>query len=82
MPSGKAAIKGTACHEILELCFPERKMEPADYIGEEMSNGYLVVENDIEPIEEAIDALKVRSNSINVAHEIHSAVQVYLSCLQ
>jgi len=80
-PSGKAAEKGTGAHEVLELCFPDGNCEPSDFIEEEMSNGYVFKEGDVEAVDDAIECLKERSRSIQAAHEIKSEVSFDLTCL-
>jgi len=80
-PSGKAAIKGTGAHEVLELCFPGGNCEPSDFIDEELTNGYVFKENDVEAVEEAIECLQERSRSIKVEHKILSEVSFDLTCI-
>lgn len=80
-PSGKAAIKGTGAHEVLELCFPGGNCEPSDFIDEELTNGYVFKESDVEAVEEAIECLQERSDSIKSEHTVLSEVSFDLTCI-
>jgi len=49
------AARGTAAHEVLEICFPDK--DPWDYLHHEMSNGVTMDNEDIEAVVEAIDMI-------------------------
>jgi hypothetical protein len=50
------ARQGTAAHEVLELCFPDK--DPMEFIGREMENGHVIIDEDAEAVRSAIESIK------------------------